>query len=363
MAPRVGNSRETLFALAGLLPDPVLVLDARDRLVFANESARESLSLGDADMDEDAALLIRSADFIERLRAIRRDPGMVRAESEVVLRRGPRTGDRVFGMRATTLPESAGFGPAALAVSLIDHTRLRHLERLRREFVANVSHDLRTPVTILKGYAQTLTEDFEVMDDSDRLRFLEKIRRNTDRLHGLLESMVELAAADDGTELSLKAGALNAVLRDTAEMMTDRLAARGLAIEVACDADDAFVEVDPMRFARITINVLENVMRYATGATRVRITTYADAEGFHVRIEDDGAGLPDAEYARIFDRFYRAEKSRAQTLGGSGIGLAIVKNLVLSHGGVVRAVPVVPKGFAVEITLPVAARPVPALVA
>ena len=343
-----------LDPVSEVIPEAFFILDCRDRLVFANAAARERFSFGDAQLGLDAAILVRSADFIARLRTVREpDAEAPLGGQEIVLRRGPREGERIYAMRAGLLPPSAGFGEGAMAVSLVDLTRVRHLERLRREFVANVSHDLRTPVTILKGYAQALCEDFAVMDDGNRLRFLEKIRRNVERLHALLESMVELAAADEGAALSLKAGAVNGVLRDAVDTMADRLAERGLSVEFECLANDSLVEVDPMRFSRIIINVLENVLRYAHGAKRVRLRTLCDAEGFHVRVEDDGPGLASAaEYERVFERFFRVEKSRSPVHGGSGLGLAIVKNMVLSHGGTVRAEPVIPRGFAVVITLP-----------
>lgn len=349
---------ESLAAFGAVLGEAVFALDASDRLVFANEIAARRLGLDSASLGRDAAVLLRSADFLARLRAIRERPDVDTEESEVVLRRGPRERERVFGMRVAPLPVAAGYGQGCLLILLADKTRLRHLERLRREFVANVSHDLRTPVTILKGYSRTLEEDFPVMDDGDRRRFLEKIRRNVDRLHGLLESMVELAAADDGGALALRPAAMNAVLRDVADMMADRLAAQGVSIEVLCAADDSLVEIDPMRFSRILINLLENVLRYAAGATRVCLSTACDADGFHLRVEDDGPGLASsAEYDRVFDRFFRAEKSRSLDHGGSGLGLAIVKNMVLSHGGSVRAQPASPHGFAVVISLPLSPSP------
>ena len=228
------------------------------------------------------------------------------------------------------------------------------LENLRREFVANVSHDLRTPVTIVKGAAHMLVEDYAGMADADRLRFLEKIQRNTKRLHILLEDLLELSSLEDSGAAALhtERGRLHAELRDTTEALVDRLASAGLTVEFDLRGDDSRVAVDAPKFSRVVQNLLENTLRYASGATRVRFSTRIEGDQFLLRLEDDGPGVAQSEYGKVFERFYRAEKSRSTAGGGSGLGLSIVKHIILAHGGTVGAEPVIPRGFAVAITLP-----------
>lgn len=339
--------------LAEALREVVLVLDKDDRLVFFNSASRVIPGVESAMLGRDAAVLVRSADFLEHLRKLRAGAPPSGA-AEVLIRRGALGSELALEAAFAPLPDSAGFGPGALAVIMADVSRLRRLENIRREFVANVSHDLRTPVTILKGYAATLVEDYPDMDDESRLRFLEKIQRNARRLHVLLEDLLELSSLEDGAAaLHPEPGVLNEILREAAEVLSDRLAGAGLAVEMNLTADDARVAVDSPKMSRVIQNLLENVLRYAAGtATRVKISTVINGKFFETRIEDDGPGVAQAEYEKVFERFYRAEKSRSTAGGGSGLGLSIVKHIILAHGGTVRAEPAGPKGFAVVISLP-----------
>lgn len=348
------GSREAALACLAPMADPIVILDARDRVAWANPPAMQHLLPEGDVIGSDVAVSVRSADFLEALRRFRRDTLPVSPPAEMVLRRGPRAPERVFDFTCGALPESAGFGPGAALILFADQTRLRRLEAVRREFVANVSHDLRTPVTIIKGYARTLAEDYAAMAEEDRLRFVEKIRRNSDRLHGLLESLLELAAAEGLPAPELKTGALHHAVREALDMLEGPLAAGGLAAVLDLGADESRVAVNVEATGRIVRNLLENALRYATGATRVRIITRDDpAAGCVIlRVEDDGPGVPEAEYDKVFRRFYRTEKSRSLAHGGAGLGLSIVKRLVKIQGGDIRAEGVRPRGFAVEMRFP-----------
>ena len=349
-----GTTGLGIVALAELLREVVLVLDKNDRLVFLNAAAKTLPGLDGEVLGKDAAVLIRSADFLECLRNFRAGR---RTEHpvDVLIRRAPSAPDLTLEAVLAPLPESAKFGPDAVAAVLIDVSRLRRLENIRREFVANVSHDLRTPVTIVKGFAQTLAEDYDRMEDTDRKRFIEKIQRNTRRLHLMLEDLLELSTLEETGAAALHPapGVLHQTLRETAEALEDRFKAAGIALETEFSADDRRVGVDAAKFSRVAQNLLENALRYAAGATRVRIITRTTDSAFEVRFEDDGPGVAYAEYEKVFERFYRAEKSRSVTGGGSGLGLSIVKHILLAHGGEVKAEPARgTKGFAAVLTLP-----------
>lgn len=343
-----------IVALAEVLREVVLILDKNDRLVFINAAARTLPGMDGEVLGKDAAVLVRSSDFLQCLRDFR--AGQRTTEPvEVMIRRAPFGADLSFEAVFTPLPESAKFGPDAVAAVLVDVSRLRRLENLRREFVANVSHDLRTPVTIVKGFAETLSEDYDGMENDDRKRFIEKIQRNTRRLHLMLEDLLELSTLEEtgAAALHLTPGALHRSLAETAEALEDRFTAAGIKIETDFAADDQRVAVDAPKFARVTQNLLENILRYAKGATRVKIATRVIDDLFEVRIEDNGPGVAFAEYEKVFERFYRAEKSRSLSGGGSGLGLSIVKHIILAHGGEVKAAPASgTKGFAAIFTLP-----------
>lgn len=343
------------IALAETLREIVLVLDARDRLAYFNKAATALPSLDASALGRDAAVVIRSADFLELLRTIRAG-GNVPADNDILIRRAPMAADVTLEAGFARLPDTARFGPGALAVVMTDVSRLRRLENVRREFVANVSHDLRTPVTIVKGAAHMLVEDYREMPDEDRLRFLEKIQRNTKRLYVLLEDLLELSSLEEtgAAALHRKTGVLHEEILDTCRAMEDRLKEAGLMAEFDLAADDTRVAVDAPKFARVIQNLIENTLRYGNGAKRIKCSTAIREDRFVLSIEDDGPGIAQAEYAKVFERFYRAEKSRSTAGGGSGLGLSIVKHIILAHGGEVRAEPAKGRGFAVVVTLPLA---------
>lgn len=362
VSPASASGSSALEAFASVAEGCVVVLDARDRVVFANTVACELLDFPAVYAGEPVAVLVRSADFLECLQRVRATGLVPERSVEVVLRRGPRADELAFSLKLGMLPGAGGYGEGALVVVLTDVSHLRRLESVRREFVANVSHDLRTPVTIIKGYTMTLSEDYALMDDVDRLRFLEKIRRNTERLHGLLESLLELAAAEGAPTAPLRTGAMHQAVLEAVDMLSDRLTESGLRPELDLRADDGAVAVDPVAMGRVVRNLLENSLRYAVGATRVRVASRTDpGTGVtELSVEDDGPGVAAADYAKIFQRFYRAEKSRSLAHGGSGLGLAIVRSLVRAQGGEVLAESAQPHGFVVRITLPRATAPLPA---
>ena len=333
----------------------VLILDAKDRIAVFNRAAAEAFRLSDETRGSDAAVVVRSADFIRTLREIREGSKPPRPESpvEITVRRGPREPEAVFRLTGALLPDDTGFGAGALALVFSDITKLRRLEAMRGEFVANVSHDLRTPVTIIKGYVRTLEEDFDSMDAEDRRRFLEKTRRATDRLHTLLESLLELANSESGATAEPVFGVLNRAVTEAVEAMSERLAERNLVAETLLSADDSRVALDPVAMQRVLQNLLENACRYATGASRVRLLSRAkESGGVELRVEDDGPCVVAADHEKLFRRFYRAEKSRSLAHGGAGLGLSIVKSLVMAQGGEVRAEPAAPRGLAIVMTFP-----------
>ena len=348
--------RHGFIALAETLREIVLVLDERDRLAYYNKAAKSLLpSPDDSALGRDAAVVIRSADFLELLKGIRTGSGIPEG-NDILIRRAPVAADITLEADFAPLPDTGRFGPGALAVVMTDVSRLRKLENVRREFVANVSHDLRTPVTIVKGAAHMLVEDYDGMADEDRLRFLEKIQRNTRRLHVLLEDLLELTSLEEtgGGALHLRRGVLHHEIHDTCRAMEDRLTEAKLAPGFRLEADDTRVAIDAPKFARVIQNLIENALRYANGATRLTFSTDVDGDKFILRIEDNGPGIAQAEYAKVFERFYRAEKSRSTAGGGSGLGLSIVKHIVLAHAGTVHAEPAKGRGFAVVVTLPLA---------
>ncbi len=239
-----------------------------------------------------------------------------------------------LSIRASRLPDSSG----AVAV-LHDTTRIRHLESMRRDFVANVSHELRTPITAIQGFVETL-DDGAIDDPHMSRRFLATIQRNSERLGRIVEDLLLLSKLDNHTlgDAGLPGRERTSVatlVRAAAQTLEKTAEARQTRIEVEADAEAVF-DVVPGFVQTAVANVIDNAIKYSPPGTVVRIRVRQSPEDTRIDIADQGPGIPSEHRARIFERFYRVDKGRSRELGGTGLGLAIVKHVMNVHGGLVE---------------------------
>lgn len=336
-ALRETNERRT-GELLGQLTQAVLVVDGQDRLRLANPSARRLFRIEDDSMGKPFVPMARSADLVDFLRRVRAEGGRA---AEVQLNRAPASDIWIRVVGAPTDP--ATFGAGAVILVAEDVTQLRRLQAAEREFIANASHDLRTPVTILRGYAETLQQDHAGMTEEDRARFLGKLVDATQRLGRLLEGLLALASLESGVRLERREGGLALAVEEVAAAMGDRLRAAGIRLGVEIlDREGAS---DPIQARRVAQNLVENALAHARGMTRLDLRV----KGGRLEVEDDGPGVAEAELGRLFDRFYRADRSRRQ--GGSGLGLSIVRQVAELHGGRAWAESARPRGLRVIVEM------------
>jgi two-component system phosphate regulon sensor histidine kinase PhoR len=219
-------------------------------------------------------------------------------------------------------------------VFLFDVTDLHRLEQFRREFFANVSHELKTPISAIRGYAEILQGVPSVALDSTATNFLSIIERNTQQLTKLIDEMLMLAGLEAGTiTLTLKPYEVRSAGQRILETLLPK--AREASVELVLDvADDVgALVVDAQRFDSILLNLVDNGIKYNRPGGYVKLAVRQNATHFLVYVEDSGQGLPDAAQLRAFERFYRVDKAHTRLGGGSGLGLAIVKHVVQAHGG------------------------------
>ena len=214
-------------------------------------------------------------------------------------------------------------------------------EDYRRDFVANVSHELRTPVSIIKGFSETLLEDFENVKEKKRKDFLEKINRNANRLHSLIEDLLLLAQFDGNpNSLKLQTIDLTKTIREVVEECKSRWNPQELNVLLDLPNFEVPITVDPQKMISVFENLLENAFNHAKELSRITIRlkiiekhTIALCE-----IEDDGqTTIAPAEIEKLFERFYRVDKSRSRARGGTGLGLSIVKDIIEAHNGQIMA--------------------------
>ena len=233
-------------------------------------------------------------------------------------------------------------------------------EDYRRDFVANVSHELRTPVSIIKGFSETLLEDFENIKEKKRKDFLEKINRNANRLHSLIEDLLLLAQFDGNpNSLKLQTIDLTTTIREVVEECKSRWNPQELKVLLNLPNFEVPITVDPQKMVSVFENLLENAFNHAKEVSRITIRlkiiekhTIALCE-----IEDDGqTTIAPAEIEKLFERFYRVDKSRSRARGGTGLGLSIVKDIIEAHNGHIFAKQSKSGGLIFTFKLPLQAK-------
>jgi two-component system phosphate regulon sensor histidine kinase PhoR len=234
-------------------------------------------------------------------------------------------------------------------VVLHDITDLRRADQMRRDFVANVSHELRTPLTAIRGYVEALVDGASA-DDSRR--FLDIIARHTHRMERLVSDLLRLARLDAGQEtLDIVSCEIDGLARTVIADLSPALDARRQRVDVSIAPGAKTLRADPPKVHDALRNLVANASSYAPEGTTIRIEAHPEDSRVALTVSDEGPGIPEEDLARVFERFYRVEKSRARDPGGTGLGLAIVKHLVELHGGTVRAANRPEGGAAVTIVI------------
>ncbi|MBL9078977.1 MAG: PAS domain-containing protein [Planctomycetes bacterium] len=320
----------------------LIVLDEQDRIVATNLAAGELARLPAA-----GCRGRRLADVVPwppLLAAIER---CRRTRDEVAFEFDDTVGNRTLAVRVRALP-----GPACV-VGIDDHSRLKRLESLRRDFVANVSHELKTPLAAIQGFVETVLDDAE-MPPATRQRFLERISRQADRLSTLVADLLTLSRLDEPSVAALPPPPcdLVAVVRDIVRDLGPLAERRGL--QLLARLPDAVVAVQAEREAlrQVGGNLVDNAIKYTPDGGRVTVEVTRQDNRVLLEVADTGIGLSPEDQARVFERFYRVDRARSRDLGGTGLGLSIVKNTVRNLGGDVGVRSALGQGSTFWVALP-----------
>ncbi|HET6577827.1 MAG TPA: ATP-binding protein [Gemmatimonadales bacterium] len=309
-------------ALVESMVEGVIAADGRGRIVMANAAARRLLGYG-------ASVPLPGLAELFRVKAAREAVDAV-LRGEPVQDRQLEIDDRVFLVNARPLPN----GGAVLV--LHDLTEMRRLEAVRRDFVANVSHELKTPLTSISGYAETLLDDGT--DAETTRRFLGTIVSNARRMHRLVDDLLDLSRIESGRwQPALGELDVAAVAREAWAPLAGRAGAHHVGLELDIGPGGERIAADPDALRQVLTNLMDNSLRYAPAGGRITCGARRTDGGVALSIHDDGPGITREHLPRIFERFYRADASRSRAEGGTGLGLAIVKHLVEAHGGWVSA--------------------------
>jgi len=320
------EERNLSSAILGSMVEGVAVVNASERLLFANRGFAEILGL-DVPPQSGSALLevVRQTELIEAVRGVLK--GEPRVEAEIV------TGTLRQHFFAVTVASVSAAETSGAVIVLHDITELRKLERIRRDFVANVSHEFKTPLTAIQGFAETLLAG-AIDDPQNRLRFLEIILEHSRRLARLTDDLLKLSKMDaDKLELEVRRLSVSQFVESCIETTQRPAAEKNLRISVKLPERLPDIAADRRRLAEVLQNLLDNAMQYTPAGGQIMVSASANGAEMTFTVSDTGIGIPQADQPRIFERFYRVDVARSREVGGTGLGLSIAKHLVEVHGG------------------------------
>jgi two-component system phosphate regulon sensor histidine kinase PhoR len=337
-----------LEAVHASMKEGVIAIDQDERIITINRAAASIFGFTDLDFTgRHIYEIVRNYDLERYVRRALNDPEPV--EEDITLVPGA---ERVLNVNSTALMD-AGNRRMGTLIIFHDITRIRRLESLHKEFAANVSHELKTPLTSIKGFVETLQYSGLALDGSREAGFLGIIENNVNRLITLVDNLLDLARVErrEGEDVDLE-------LHDICQIVGRALAscddlARKREVLLTRDCPETLeVPADPILLEQAVFNLLDNAVKHSPPGSEVKVGTRADKGWVFITVRDSGPGIRKEDLSRIFQRFYRVDKARSRDLGGTGLGLAIVKHIVHYHRGDVGAQSVPGKGSTFEIRIP-----------
>ncbi|MCY9509602.1 cell wall metabolism sensor histidine kinase WalK [Paenibacillus larvae] len=350
--------RENEYRLQGVLENMVsgvMMVDQRGTITLVNRSAEDILGYSSHELLNKSYL---DAGFQLEFTALLADAieTHTRVREELMLH-FPQ--EQILEVHVSPIVQGDGQRKGVLVV-LHDITAVRRLERIRSEFVANVSHELKTPVAAVKGFAETLMAG--ALEDKEMARsFLQIIYDESDRLNRLIGDILELSKIESKRiPLQFSPVDVESIVENSIQMMKAEAEKKHITLE-SCVENELYIEADEDRLRQILINLLSNGISYTPEGGRVSIGVEfvpspddnPDNERMRIRISDTGIGIPEKDLPRIFERFYRVDKARSRSSGGTGLGLSIVKHLTELHHGTISVESEAGKGTTFNIELPV----------
>jgi len=351
MAERIRQAMNALAEEKGKLEtvlaqmaDGIIVTDTRGRIGVVNPACERLLGIPGGSM---LGQQVYGPTFNPDLhRAVTRALAGETVEEEVRLH-PPQP--MVLGVHASPFRDAEGL-PQGAIVLVQDRTEMRRAVELQREFIANASHELRTPVASLQATVDTLIDGAKD-DPGARDRFLETLSRETARLSSLLTNLLDLSRLEATGPVKKRLVDLAGAWQDVLALASPLLAVRELDIQ-ADIPEGLAVPADYTQLIQVLANLLDNAIKYTPDGGEIRVSAFQDGEHVCIRVSDTGVGIPEADQARLFERFYRVDKARSRAQGGTGLGLAIAREAVEAHGGTITVESAPGMGSAFLVTLP-----------
>ncbi|MFC1584751.1 ATP-binding protein [Fibrobacterota bacterium] len=345
----IQKQQSEMDAVFSSMQEAVIAVDRDHNIMLVNPSAIRLLNIdGDSVKGKNLLNLVRNT----RLHGFLSDVLSGREEIEEELKLKEDHQERIIRAGGTQLKSASGETAGALIV-MNDITRTRKLETMRRDFVANVSHELKTPIASIMGAAETL-KDGAMEHPADAEKFVNMVRTNGERVNRIVTDLLSLSQIEQQTEQpdrTFESFQVRGIINEAAQACELKSAERQVEI-IQQVPKDLRAPMDSQLMEQAIVNLLDNAIKYSDKGTRVTVSAEEKAGMCHIHVADEGMGIPEAHLPRLFERFYRVDRARSRKLGGTGLGLAIVKHITQLHGGHVSVKSRVKEGSIFTIHLP-----------
>jgi two-component system, OmpR family, phosphate regulon sensor histidine kinase PhoR len=345
---RITEERNEREAVLFSMVEGVFAVDAAERLISMNQAAAQLIGVDVKNFKRKSVQeLVRNNELQQFVKKALNSREVV--ETDFILRGAQ---ERNLQARGTVLKDASDNRIGALIV-LNDVTRIKRLENMRRDFVANVSHEIKTPITAIKGFVDTLVKG-AINNQQDAHRFLEIIGRQVDRLNAIIDDLLSLSKLEQDPDqfvLQMEEVELKGVLHSAIQACSSRTANEKATVDLICD-DAIKIKINRQLIEQAVVNLVDNAVKYSGPEKRVEVVGEQQNDAIVIRVRDWGNGIGKEHLPRLFERFYRVDQARSRDLGGTGLGLAIVKHIAQVHKGSVKADSTLGKGSVFSIHLP-----------
>ena len=341
------RQRSEIEAILSSMVEGVIAVDTDERIITMNRAAAEMLGV-DSSTAKGRSMqeAIRNSVFHDFVKETLSSKDTLEKEISLSI-----AGDLIVNGHGTVLRDEEEKLGALIVLN--DITRLKRLENIRTEFVANVSHEIKTPITAIKGFVETLADE-GVKDKEDKKRFLGIIGNHVNRLEAIIEDLLKLSRIEkeaETLEIHFRNENIKKIIETAVKVCNSNAESKGINIALECD-DNLLAMINAPLIEQAIVNLLDNAIKYSDENRSVRITVSKDDKEILIEVIDEGRGIENEHLSRLFERFYRVDKARSRQLGGTGLGLAIVKHITQAHGGKVSVKSTPGKGSVFSIQLP-----------
>jgi len=342
------NQRNELETVLSSMREGVVAVDNKERIISMNQAASVLFESDPAGcQDKNIQEIVRNLPLQKFIR--KAISGREPEEDDIVLYQN---GENILNLKSSPVLDAAKEQIGTLVV-INDVTQLRRLENMRKDFVANVSHEIKTPLTAIKGFVETLHQG-DVDQPEERKRFLGIIQKHVDRLSSIIEDLLSLSRIEQEGEMpaiQFEKGPINDLFMSALQICRSKAEEKKIDIHLTCEKQ-LISSFDPSLLEQAVVNLLDNAIKYSDPGSTINLKATLDDSEVKIIVEDQGIGIAKKHLPRLFERFYRVDKARSRKQGGTGLGLAIVKHITQLHGGQITVESTLGQGSQFTLHLP-----------